>query len=81
MKKIVSLILVITIMLLVGCEEVTTEERDIKYFKDSTKIRVYIDEVTGVNYIVHNYYQKATAITPRLNADGTPYVSEVKGNE
>jgi hypothetical protein len=78
MKKIVSLILVITIMLLVGCDEVNTEKRDIKYFKDSVKIRVYIDEVTGVNYIVHNYYQDATAITVRLNADGTPYVSEVE---
>lgn len=81
MRKVISLILVIAIILLVGCAEVTTEERDIKYFKDSTKIRVYIDEVTGVNYIVHNYYQDATAITPRLNADGTPYVSEVNGNE
>ena len=37
---------------------------------------VVIDLKTGVNYIVIQTLGNETAITPRLNADGTIYVSE-----
>ena len=38
-----------------------------------------VDKTTGVNYIVINgndYHSVSTAITPRLKADGSLYVSE-----
>lgn len=84
MKKIVSLILVITIMLLVACSDVEYAEADtqIEYIQDEAMFRIYVDEETGVNYI--SYYHKPYdrgGITVRLNADGTPYVSGVNGNE
>lgn len=83
MKKIISLILVITILLLVGCTEVDTAKADRKsnYIQDLDRFTIVVDKETGVNYIVRNYYQQSTVITVRLNADGTPYVSEVNGNE
>ena len=77
MKKIVSLILVITIMLLVGCAETTEADTQINYIQDNGAYGVVVDKKTGVNYIIH-WYGNAYGITPRLNADGTPYVSEVE---
>jgi uncharacterized lipoprotein NlpE involved in copper resistance len=81
MKKVISLILVITIMLLVGCEEVSQADTQYKYIQDrNSRCCIYVDEKTGVNYIKYiDVY--GGGITPRLNADGTPYVSEVNGNE
>ena len=37
-----------------------------------------VDEETGVNYIVVSKYrsESGTAITPRLNADGSLYISK-----
>ena len=81
MKKIISLILVIAIILLVGCAETTEADTQIDYIQDEWGIKIMVDKETGVNYIVRNYYQQSTVITVRLNADGTPYVSEVNGNE
>ena len=83
MKKIISLILVITIILLVGCTDVENAKADRKtdYIQDSDRITILVDKETGVNYIVRNYFQNSTAITVRLNADGTPYISGVNGNE
>lgn len=84
MKKIISLILVIAIILLVGCSDVENAEADtqINYIQDEGMFEIYVDEETGVNYI--SYYRKPYergGITVRLNADGTPYVSGVNGNE
>ena len=80
MKKIISLILVIAIILLVGCSDVEYAEADthIEYMQDYY-CDIYVDEETGVNYIIYNnYHCDNGGITPRLNADGTPYVSEVE---
>ena len=79
MKKIISLILVIAIILLVGCAETTEADTQIDYIQDGNSY-IYVDKETGVNYIVYSAYYKA-GITVRLNADGTPYVSGVNGNE
>lgn len=78
MKKIVSLILVIAIMLLVGCEDASQADTQYKYIQDrNSKCCIYVDEETGVNYIKYiDVY--GGGITVRLNADGTPYVSEVE---
>ena len=86
MKKVISLILVITIMLLVGCEDVSQADTQTKYIQDyegspdDEEYSIRVDKETGVNYIVHDCKYEY-GITPRLNADGTPYVSEVVGNE
>ena len=84
MKKIISLILVIAIAMLVACSDVEYTEADTqtKYIQDEYDVDSYeilVDKETGVNYIVFFSLRKG-GITPRLNADGTPYVSEVNGN-
>lgn len=78
MKKIISLILVIAIMLLVGCADVSQADTQYKYIQDrNSRCCIYVDEETGVNYIKYiDVY--GGGITVRLNADGTPYVSEVE---
>jgi outer membrane biogenesis lipoprotein LolB len=76
MKKIISLILVIAIALLVACAETTEADTQNDYIQDSN-FSIYEDKKTGVNYIVYNRY-KYGGMTVRLNADGTPYVSEVE---
>lgn len=83
MKKIISLILAIAIILLVGCSDVDNAKADIKsnYIQDIDRFTIVVDKETGVNYIVRNYYQESTVMIVRLNADGTPYVSGVNGNE
>jgi uncharacterized protein YxeA len=82
MKKIISLILVIAIALLVACAETTEADTQTDYIQEQNMFRIYVDEETGVNYISYYYrpYDRG-GITVRLNADGTPYVSEVNGNE
>ena len=82
MKKIISLILVITIILLVGCAEVEYAEADTQtdYIQDDWDYTIVVDKETGVNYIKY-WDTRAGGITVRLNVDGTPYVSEVNGNE
>lgn len=79
MKKIISLILVIAIMLLVACSDVKADTQK-NYIQDGWGIKIMVDKETGVNYILFRGNNRG-GITPRLNADGTPYVSEVKGNE
>ena len=37
---------------------------------------IIVDSVTGVNYVVIECCHKAVSITPRLNADGSLYVSK-----
>ena len=83
MKKIISLILVVAIMLLVGCAETTEADTKINYIQDDydwDDYKILVDKDTGVNYIVF-YSRNRGGITPRLNADGTPYVRQVNGNE
>ena len=80
MKKIISLILVIAIILLVGCADVTEADTQTNYIQDNRCCRIIVDKKTGVNYIVFSDLHQG-GITPRLNADGTPYVSGVNGDE
>lgn len=80
MKKVISLILVVVILLLVGCAETTEADTQTDYIQDNRCCRIIVDKKTGVNYIVFIDLHQG-GITPRLNADGTPYVSGVNGNE
>ena len=38
-----------------------------------TNIKIFIDEETGVNYLIYDSYGRS-GITPRFNADGSLYV-------
>lgn len=37
-------------------------------------VKVYVDEETGVNYLIYDGYREEWWITPRFNADGSLYV-------
>ena len=82
MKKIISLILIIAIILLVGCADVTEADTQTNYIQEDYYSEIYVDKETGVNYVIYNNYHTGSGgITVRLNADGTPYVSGVNGDE
>lgn len=82
MKKI---ILVLAALLLVcmtaGCvtEEETEEVMPDKYIQNhaygSDYVYVYVDEYTGVEYLIYDYYQSG-GVCPRYNADGTLKINE-----
>lgn len=85
MKKIIfGITLIVTGFLFGSCAKDVIAEQSypLKIWKhnENGKMETFcvIDENTGVNYIVvtGELYQKGigTAITPRLNADGTLYV-------
>ena len=52
----------------------------VKYIQDNNDYDILIDKETGVNYIAYYGYD-TYAITPRLNADGTLYVSKTTTRE
>lgn len=63
MKKVISLCLM-SVLLLTGCS----------FAEEDKYIRTYVDEDTGVNYLVVCTLEGG--ITPRLNADGSLYVTK-----
>lgn len=69
---------IVGIMALTGCGAVTTEETSqteekTRFILNSDdEIWIWTDEETGVQYLISKGYHKG-GITPRLNADGTPY--------
>lgn len=78
-KKIICFILTLTIVMLTACGN-TDAENKTKYIQEyNPTFKIFIDKETGVNYVyVSTAYGKG--ITVRLNADGTPYVSEVNND-
>lgn len=91
MRQILVLVLFISLCLF-GCampdsyinaepsNMVTTEEPKLPEVSDSD-IYEYIDEETGVHYLIYSYtsmYSGAGGMTPRLNADGSVMVNEVE---
>ena len=78
-KKIICFILTLTIVMLTACGNTDAENKN-KYIQDyNSKFKIFVDKDTGVNYVyVGTGYGEA--ITVRLNADGTPYVSEVNND-
>ena len=83
MKKIFSvLIIILLVFSLFACEDVDTDVA-IKN-KNNNDITIWTDPETGVQYIVYCEfygYSGAGGITPRLNADGTLYITTEKGGE
>lgn len=83
MKKIITLILTIAVLTvcLLGCEDSNETEIEIKQ-KTNQAISIWIDEETGVQYIIYGEswgYSGGAGITPRLNADGSLYIASEEG--
>lgn len=83
MKK--KIILVLLAVLLVcasaGCIAVEAEELSDKLENHRSEyVQVYIDESTGVEYLVYNCYGLG-GICPRYNADGTMKINEEFKND
>lgn len=81
MKKIVIVIISIACILgVTGCTKIKTKENNQTSFKcestNSDYLKIYVDKETGVNYIVYSG-NRSGGMTVRLNADGTPYISDV----
>lgn len=71
MKRIIFiLIAVVLIFCLVGCEKHKPVTKT-----DNHDILIWTDEETGVQYIIYEDVHSG-GITPRLNADGTLYITE-----
>ena len=71
MKKIIAIIMCILIVLsLCGWTNIHTEN-----VNPTTYINIYVDDETGVEYIVYAGYGRG-GICPRYNADGTLRVRE-----
>lgn len=83
MKKIVFLVLAALLLICAsaGCiaEEETEEVASDKYIQNyeysSNYVYVYVDEYTGVEYLIFSAVKKG-GITPRYNADGTLKINE-----
>ena len=85
MKKVVFILFaLVLIFCLVSCDlqnertELTSEEKRVKTLSKNTDMFIWIDEETGVQYIVYcdkSGYSGMGGITPRLNADGTLYIT------
>lgn len=75
MKKILVVVLSVAMLMLCGCErdEVANPNED----TGSIHVNTFVDKATGVNYYTYNRGYGG-GMTLRVNADGTPYVSEVK---
>lgn len=73
--KIKILVVMLLAMLLSGCD--IQAEEDIYRKTNNYSMSIWVDEETGVEYIVCSFYSGA-GITPRLNSDGTVMVEEVE---
>lgn len=88
MKRIAIVVCMILCILLGACSVTMVnadQNRPVKIWAENTNGRyntlIVVDENTGVNYIVvsggyDGEYVRAIAITPRLNEDGTLYVTK-----
>lgn len=56
----------------VETDEDTKTER-LEKVDSNDNIKIYVDEETGVNYLIYDGYREAW-ITPRFNPDGSLYV-------
>lgn len=83
-KKIICFILTLTIVMLTACGNTDAEVKtkyiqDYTFYKDNIEFKIIVDKETGVNYVIYSGYKNG-GMTVRLNADGTPYVSEVNND-
>lgn len=79
MKKIIFLVLAALLLTCAsaGCitEEKTKEKVYLLYDNSPHYIFSYVDEYTGVEYLVYDGYQGG-GVCPRYNADGTLKINE-----
>lgn len=74
MKKIIAIAMCLFLMMCMLCGCGSENKRQAT---DNTFVTIYVDKDTGVNYYIYcgGY---SGGMTIRVNADGSPYVSEVK---
>lgn len=78
MKKIFSILIIV--LCLVSC----SENENIKTQEEDKDIKIWTDTETNVQYVIYcseASYAGMGGITPRLNADGTLYITEKGGVE
>ena len=87
MKRIAIIVCMVLCIILGACSVTMVgaeQNRPIKIWLENTNssydVLTVVDEETGVNYIVVGgeaySHPRGTAITPRLNGDGTLYVTK-----
>lgn len=87
MKRIAIIVCMVLCVVLGACSITMVgaeQNRPVKIWAENTNgsydVLTVVDEETGVNYIVvggeARGYPRGTAITPRLNEDGTLYVTK-----
>lgn len=73
MKKVLLTIILIFILLMSYCAiTFATEDGDFVVTTDRSYVKIILDKVTGVEYIVYN----GRTICPRLNEDGTLFTAD-----
>lgn len=79
MKKAIICVLLIFALALNGCESSENAENESESSEYSDSVYLYIDDETGVEYLVFNSINEG-GICPRFNADGSLRVSENNTN-
>ena len=79
MKKAIICVLLIFALALTGCESSENAENESELSEYSNSVYLYIDDETGVEYLVFNSINEG-GICPRFNADGSLCVSENNTN-
>ena len=75
-KKIIAIICcAVFVLCLAGCTNAEENNNEIQRIvvDPLTSINIYVDEETGVNYLIYEGYASG-GICPRYNADGSLYV-------
>lgn len=81
MKKILIALVVISVLCLVSCADTNP---NIERSQNDVNIEFWTDKETGVQYVIYDRtvsHAGIGGITPRLNIDGTLYISTEKGGE
>lgn len=73
MKRKMMIAAMAVCLLLGGCSESEETETPISSDYVSDDVYVYVDEETGVNYLVFSGYKRG-GIIPRYNPDGSLYI-------
>ena len=71
--------MIIALLCVVSCNIDNETEETIYEREHNADIEIWTDKETGVQYIIYDKkdgYGGMGGITPRLNADGTPYIGE-----
>ena len=72
-KKILTIIMIVSIVILCSCGSIEKSNSNEK--TGDPFVKIFVDKKTGVNYFICEGMYDDTIVL-RVNADGTPYVSD-----